>query len=260
MNSIPSGDGTRISWQEQGSGPGVVLLHSLGTDSGMWGEQAAALANRYRLVCPDLRGHGKSEAPPGPYTLDMLGGDVIAVAEAAGLERFHLAGISLGGQIALWAAIHRPDGLLSVVLSNTAARIGSEEGWNQRIAAVRDGGLAGISQMVVGGWFSDGFGEREPERWSEAKAMFESTDAAGYIGCCGALATADLRDRAAEVSVASLVVAGEMDRATPPSDAEWLHARLPASRLEVMEGCAHLPPLEKPDEYASLLRDWLDPL
>lgn len=255
MSRARSGDGTILSWQESGDGPALVLLHSLGADSSMWSAQATALAERYRVVRMDLRGHGRSDAPPAPYSIDMLGSDVMAVAEAAGLERFHLGGISLGGQIALWAAIHRPDRLLSVVLSNTAARIGSEEGWNERIAAVRGSGLVSISEMVVGGWFSEGFSD--PERRSQALAMFQATDPQGYIGCCFALATGDLRDRVGEVTVPTLIIAGEVDRSTPPSDAAWLHERISPSRMEVIAGCAHLPNLEKPAEYSALLGEWL---
>lgn len=249
---------TPISWQESGEGNALVLVHSLGTDSGMWSDVADALSDRYRIIRMDLRGHGASGVPPGPYTIDGLGEDVLAVADAAGLSLFHLAGISIGGQIVLWAALHYPQRLQSMTLSNTAARIGSREGWQQRIEAVRGDGMAGIAPQVVGGWFSSGFAERHPDRWEDALAMFGATDPEGYIGCCWALAEADLRERVAAVSVPTMIVAGKADRSTPPSDAEWLHGRIRGSRLEMMDNCAHLPPLEKPDEYASLLADWLD--
>jgi 3-oxoadipate enol-lactonase len=258
MKRATTADGTRLAWAEGGSGPGLVFLHSLGADSSMWSAQAHALEETHRVVRIDLRGHGQSDSPPGPYTIEMLGEDLLAVAQAAGLERFHLCGISLGGQIALWAAIHHPERLLSLVLSDTAARIGSAEKWGERVKAVRDHGLAGISAMVVGGWFSAGVRERQPERWDRAVAMFERTDPEGYIGCCEALATADLRDRVEEISRPTLIIAGEVDRSTPPSDADWLRRRIRSSRLEVMEGCAHLPNLEKPDKYSAVLAAWLD--
>lgn len=248
---------TSISWEETGTGPGFILIHSLGTDSGMWAPAADTLSGGCRVIRMDLRGHGRSEAPPGAYTIDMLGADVLAVADAANLHRFHLGGISIGGQVALWAAIHHPDRLLSVVLSNTAARIGSREAWEKRVAAVRSGGMESISDQVVGGWFSGGFSHRHPERWEQAKQTFEATDPEGYIGCCWALAEADLREQMTEVSVPTLIVAGEVDRSTPPSDAEWLRDRIAGSRLHVMKDCAHLPNLEKPEEYAYLLADWL---
>lgn len=248
---------TAIAWQESGEGDGLVLVHSLGTDSTMWSDVADRLSARYRTIRMDLRGHGKSAVPPGPYTIDGLGEDVLAVADSAGLDRFHLAGISIGGQMALWVAIHHPQRLQSVILSDTAARIGSRDGWQQRIEAVRGVGMAGIAPQVVGGWFSDGFAERHPDRWENALAMFGATDPEGYVGCCRALAEADLRDRVAAVSVPTMIVIGEADHSTPPSDAEDLHTRIRDSRLEVMGGCAHLPPLERPEEYASLLEEWL---
>lgn len=250
-------DGT-IAWQESGRGGGLLLVHSLGTDSRMWSTVADRLAGRRRVVRVDLPGHGASHSPPGPYTIDRLGTDVLAVADAAGLDRFHLAGISIGGQVAQWVAIHHPRRLQSVTLSNTAARIGSREGWHERIEAVRTEGMEGIAPRVVSGWFSDGFAERHPDRWKGALAMFAATDPEGYIGCCHALAEADLRQQVGEVAVPTLVVAGQEDRSTPPSEARWLAERIPDSRLEVMDGCAHLPPLERPEEYAVLLQDWLD--
>ncbi|HEX2154889.1 MAG TPA: 3-oxoadipate enol-lactonase [Acidimicrobiia bacterium] len=255
MKLTSTADGTRLAWVEGGRGPALVLLHSLGTASAMWSAQATALEDRYRVLRVDLRGHGESDAPPGPYAIEMLGRDLLEVAQAAGLDRFHLGGISLGGQIAQWVAIHHAEHLKSVILSNTAARIGSEQGWTDRIAAVRQRGLSGISGMVVSGWFSEGFTDDEAR--SRATAMFEQTDPEGYIGCCHALATADLRDAVEEISMPTLIIAGEVDRSTPLSDAEWLHQRIPGSRLEVLEGRAHLPNLEEPEEYSGLLTDWL---
>lgn len=260
MNQARGHDGTRVAWEETGRGPGVVLLHSLGTDSEMWKAASEALSDRYRVVRTDLRGHGRSEAPAGPYTVDMLGSDLLAVADAAALDRFHLVGISLGGQVALWAAIHHPHRLSSVLLSNTAARIGSREGWEERVEAVRASGMEGISEKVVGGWFSAGFADRHPDRWKHAVARFEATDPEGYIGCCGALAEADLRGQVGSVSAPTMIVTGGADSSTPPTDAEWLHLHISGSRLEVMDGCAHLPNLEKPEEYSTLLRDWFETL
>ena len=246
-------------WAARGpsDGEAVVLLHSLGSDRGMWQPQARSLEAEYQVVMPDLRGHGGSEARSGPYTLETLGADLLAVADGAGLDRFHLVGISLGGQIALWAAINHPNRLRSVVLSNTAARIGTSEGWHERIALVRDRGLAGISQAVVGRWFADGFQERHPDCFAQAMKVFESTDPEGYIGCCHALADADLRDVVEKVAVPTLVIGGERDVSTPPEDVRWLHERISGSRLDIRPGLAHLPNLEAPEEYAEIISNWL---
>lgn len=260
MQTTRSGDGVAIAWHETGSGPPVVLLHSLGTTSQMWAPVADTLSDRYRVISVDLRGHGDSGAPPGPYTLDMLGADLMAVVAAAELATFDLVGISLGGQIALWTAIHHPGRLRSVVMSNTAARIGSRERWQDRVATVHDLGLAHVSRAVTTAWFSDGFADRQPEQWEAARQMLESTIPEGYIGSCEALAEADLRGSVTAVSVPTLIITAEMDQSTPPTDAEWLHLHIPGSRLETVPGCAHLPPLEKPDEYAALLGEWLDAL
>lgn len=223
----------------------------------MWRSQARALETDHRVVMVDLRGHGETEAPPGPYSLDTLGADLMTVADRVGTDRFHLVGISLGGQIALWAAVNHPERLLSVVLSNTAPRIGTFEGWHERIALVRRDGMPGISRSVVGRWFSAGFPDRHPDRFSEALDVFESTDPQGYIGCCHALADADLSAEVERVAVPALVIGGEVDVSTPPAGVRRLHEQITGSRLTIMSGVAHLPNLEKPDEYSDILSDWL---
>lgn len=257
MTKMKATDGTTLGWVDRGVGEPVFLLHSLGTDRALWRHQADALANEYRVVAPDLRGHGETEAPAGRYSLDMLGMDLIAVADAAGVDSFHLVGISLGGQIALWAAINHPGRLRSVVLSNTAAQIGTSEGWQERISVVLDGGMAGISEAVVGRWFADGFAQRHPGRFARAVQVFESTDPEGYVGCCHALADADLRGAVEKVTVPTLLIGGERDVSTPLSDVLWLHERIAGSRLEILPGVAHLPNLENPEKYSALLTDWL---
>jgi 3-oxoadipate enol-lactonase len=249
----------RTAWTVDGpdEAPAVVLLHSLGSDGSMWRPQAEALSADHRVVRIETRGHGQAPAPPGPYTLDDLGTDVLDVADALGLERFHLVGCSLGGLTALWVAVHHGDRLHSLTATNTAARVGSTEGWQQRIDAVREHGLVGIRDDVLARFFAPGFPEREPGEWERARQAFVDADDDGYAACCAALRDADLRGEVGRIAVPTLVVGGTEDVATPPEQQQALHEAIPSSRLVVLERAGHLANLDRPDAFTAALRDHL---
>lgn len=246
----------RTAWTVDGpaEAPAVVLLHSLGSDRSMWRPQAEALAGDHRVVRVDTRGHGAAPAPPGPYRLDDLGQDVLDVADALALDRFHLVGCSLGGLTALWVAVHHGDRLHSLTAANTAPRVGSADGWQQRIDAVRAHGLAGIRDDVLARFFAPGFPDREPDEWAEARAAFLRADDDGYAACCAALRDADLRDRVGDIAVPTLVVGGTEDVATPPEQQHELHAAVTGSELVVLEGAGHLANLDRPAAFTAALR------
>lgn len=238
--------------------PAVVFLHSLGSSSTMWRPQAEALADAYRVVRIDTRGHGDSPAPAGPYTVEDLGRDVIAVADAEGLDTFHLVGLSLGGLTALWVARHHGDRLRSLTAANTAARVANEEFWQARIDAVREQGLAGIRDAVVGRFFGDRFPATHPDWFAEAREVFVSCDPEGYIACCAALGDADLREHVGRIDVPTLVVGGDQDVATPPADAVWLQDHIGDSLLAVLPRAAHLSNLDQPELFTQILRAHLE--
>lgn len=238
--------------------PAVVFLHSLGSDSSMWRPQAEALVDEYRVVRVDTRGHGGSDAPPGEYTVEDLGRDVLEVADAEALDTFHLVGLSLGGLTALWLAIHHGQRLQSLTAANTAARVSDEAFWQARASAVRDQGLEGIRDAVVGRFFATGFADARPDWFAEAQRAFVGSDPDGYVGCCAALEAADLRDDVARIDVSTLVVAGDEDVATPPGDALWLQAHIDGSHLAVLPRAAHLSNLDQPDLFTQVLRSHLE--
>lgn len=248
-----------IGWEEAGrsDGPAIVLIHSLGADRSMWQPQVEALGAGHRLLLVDVRGHGSSDAPPGPYSLDELAGDVLAVVDAAGPDRFHVCGISIGGLIAQWLAIHQAARLISLIASNTAARIGSADTWNARIEAIRTGGMESIREGVIARWFSPGFAAGEPEAFARANEVFSSTAPDGYAGCCSALAAADLRDEVGAITVPTLLVGGELDVSTPPAEIDWLGERIRGSRVVVIEGAAHLSNLDRPAEFNAAVQGFL---
>ncbi len=243
------------AWRDDGpaDAPPIVLLHSLGSDTSMWQPQVDARADRFRLIRLDTRGHGRAPSPDGPYALADLGGDVIDVLDHLGLDTVHLCGLSLGGLTALWVALHHPDRLRTLTAANTAARVGSAEGWAARIDAVRTHGLAGIRDDVLERFFAAGFDVAQPVAFADAQRAFTTADGEGYAACCAALGDADLRDEVQRIAVPTLVVGGVLDVATPPSDAEWLAARIPGAELVVLDDAAHLSNLDQPAAFTAAL-------
>lgn len=255
MSSLVVDDGTRINYRLDGrsDGPVLLFLNSLGTDLGMWQPQVDALASHLRIVRYDTRGHGLSDAPPGPYSVERLALDALALLDALDIQQANLCGLSLGGLTALWLAIHRPERVGRAVFANTAAKIGSDEVWNTRIAAVRAGGMAGIRDAVLARFLSASFREREPAVTATVGAMLLATSSEGYIGCCAALRDADFRSLVSTIEARSLVIGGELDEATPPAQAEDLHGGIVPSELMVIPGAAHLSNLEAPELFGRRL-------
>ncbi|MGE3272451.1 MAG: 3-oxoadipate enol-lactonase [Chloroflexota bacterium] len=252
-------DGTRLAYRVDGpaDGPALLFINSLGCDLRMWEPQATALSDEFRIVRFDNRGHGCSDAPPGEYTLERLGLDAIGLLDGLGIERAHVCGLSLGGVIALWLAIHRPARIGRAVFANTAARVGSAEMWDEGIRALHTVGLAAIGDGVVEQFLSADFRERDPVTTQMIRTMVQTTPLEGYIGCCAALRDADLRNMVSTIEARSLVIGSELDVSTPPSQAEDLHAAIVPSELMVIPGVAHLTNLEAPALFTRRVRELL---
>ena len=254
-------DGVRLRYRDEGprEAPAIVFSNSLGTDLRMWEPQARALAGRFRVVRYDTRGHGRSGAPPGPYTLDQLGGDLLALLDTPGIARAHVCGLSLGGMTALWLAAHHPERVAHAVFANTAARIGSVDSWEARIALVRAGGMAAVREVAVSRFFSAAFHAHHPDLTQHIGAMLEATPPQGYIGCCEALRAADLHDAVARITAPSLVIGGALDESTPPAQARALHAAIRGSELLILPDTAHLSNLEQAEAFTARLRACFEP-
>lgn len=252
---VTSSDGARINYRMDGpdDAPALLFSNSLGTNLAMWNPQVEALSGRFRIVRYDTRGHGASDVTPPPYAIDQLGRDALAVLDAAGIERAHVCGLSLGGVTAMWIAVHQPERVGRVVLANTAARIGNDDFWQARIAAVEAGGMAGVREMVLARFFSERFRAEQPDVVERIATDLEATQATGYIGACMALRDADLRSEVRSIRAQALIIAGELDAATPPELSEQLRALMPGSRLTVIPGAGHLSNLEEPDVFSEAL-------
>lgn len=239
-------------------GQPLVLLPSLGTSRAMWTREQAAWSAARRVLVVEPWGHGESPTPEGPHTLARLGEQVLAALDEAGVEAFDVIGISLGGQLALWLAATVPHRVTRLVAGATAARIGSEDGWNQRIATVRDGGMAAVAELALSRLFSPELAEARPEVVEAMGQVLRRTDAEGYMACCAALRDADLGPVLAGITAPTLLLAGTRDASTPPAVLHDLGRRIPhAQVLELDAG--HLLNLEAPDAFDAALATLVHP-
>jgi 3-oxoadipate enol-lactonase len=251
-------DGVRLHYRTDGAPdkPCVVLSNSLGTDLSMWDAQAAALARDFHVLRHDTRGHGKSDSGAAPLTLATLGRDVGGLLDALAIPRAHFCGISMGGMIGQWLGIHAPQRLGKLVLANTAARIGTAEGWNGRAALVRREGMDGVADGAAGRWFTPAFIAAAPQRVGGMTARLREQDPQGYAACCDALAEADLRDGVAAIRCPTLVIAGRADPVTTVADARWLAGRIAGAAVTELDA-SHISNIEAEDAFSDRLLRFL---
>lgn len=237
--------------------PPLVLLHSLGTDLRVWDPQADVLARGFRVIRPDLRGHGLTEVPSAPCSIGFMARDVLALLDALGHPRVHLAGLSIGGMIAQTLAAQAPGRIASLVLCDTAMVIPPPDLWRGRAATVRSQGMAAIAESVLARWVTPAFA-RTPEARG-LRAMLLRTAPEGYACAAEAIAAADLTTTTHGLRVPALVLVGDRDEATPLASAEALRDAIPGARLEVIADAAHIPTLERPEAVSDAILQFLAP-
>jgi 3-oxoadipate enol-lactonase len=238
--------------------PVVVLSGSLGTDLSVWEQAAAPLGERFRTLRYDLRGHGQSGVPPGPYAMSDLGEDLLALMDEAGIERAALCGLSIGGMISMWIAANAPERVSRLVLCCTSAYLGPDAGYGERAAAVRRHGIEPIADQVIERWFTPHFAREQPEAVRDMRARLCATPAEGYAGCCEAIDGMDLRGALTTIRAPTLVVAGEADPATPPAHGEAIAEAVADAELTILPDAAHLAPFEHPEDASALILDFLE--
>ena len=236
--------------------PVVVLSHSVGASLAMWDPQVPVLAERLRVLRYDTRGHGRTAVTAGPYSLAQLGGDVLSLLDALGVRRAHFCGLSLGGLIGMWLGVNAPDRIERLVLCNTAARIGTVEGWNARIEGVRRTGMEAMAPAVMERWFSPAFREGSRSAVAAAGAMFSANPPEGYVACCEALRDADLREALGRIRAPTLVIAGSLDVATPSAEGRRIAEAIAGARYRELPA-AHLSNLEVPSAFTAELLAFL---
>jgi 3-oxoadipate enol-lactonase len=251
-------EGARLFYRFDGpeDAPVLVLSNSLGTALAMWDPQIRRFAEHFRVLRYDSRGHGRSDATPGPYTIAGLGRDALALLDALGLARVHFCGVSKGGMVGQWLGINAPERVERLVLCNTSAHIGAPEVWNERIEAVRARGMAAIVQGVIDRWFTEDFQKRAPETVAEISAMLLATPPEGYVACCAAVRDMDQRADLPRVAAPTLVIAGRHDQATPPEHSRLIAERIPNARLAMLDA-AHLSNVEADEAFTTAVLDFL---
>lgn len=253
---MPTAENNDISlnYDLSGRGDGSVLLlaNSLGSNLHMWDKALPSLEKNHRVLRYDMRGHGKSSVPLAPYSIDQLGGDVLFLLDYLAIDRVNLCGISLGGLVAMWIGIHAPQRLSRLILANTAARIGTREGWDQRIALVQTLGMGPVAASTPERWFTLSYRTQNPEEMEPMRAMVASTNKAGYAGCCAALRDTDLRGEISVIEAPCLVISGSDDPTTTPSDARALQSALRDSRYVELDA-SHLSAWERAHEFAGAM-------
>ncbi len=241
-------------------GPALLMSGSLGTTLEMWEPQLPLLSDVARLVRFEHRGHGGSPAPPGPYSIDELGADVLALMDALELERASYCGLSIGGMVGQWLAINAPARIHRLILICTSAHLPPQRAWHERAAAVREAGSAEpIADTVVARWFTPGFARRSPEIVARHRRMLVGTQAEGYAGCCEAIAALDLRPGLARITAPTLVITGAEDPSTPPEHGRAIADAVPGARLELLDPAAHLASVERATEVSGLIAGHLNP-
>ncbi|HWX02932.1 3-oxoadipate enol-lactonase [Collimonas sp.] len=236
--------------------PVLVLSNSLGTTMAMWNGQMEALRQRYRVLRYDTRGHGRSVVSAPPYTLPMLGQDVLNLLDALKIDKFHFCGISMGGLTGLWLAIHAGARLQKLVVADSAARIGTVVGWRARAQLVRESGMAEVATGAPGRWFTPAFIAHAPGLVQQYVASLRACSPAGYAGCCLALADADLRSEIAAIKAPTLLITGLHDPVTTTTDARFMRDGIAGAQYAELEA-SHLSNVEASADFNKLLLQFL---
>jgi len=237
--------------------PVIAFSNSLGTDFRIWDDVVAGLKGRFRCIRSDKRGHGLSEAPARPYRMDDHVADLIGLLDHLGLDRIVLCGLSVGGLIAQGIAARQPDRVSALILCDTAARIGDDDLWNTRIAAIEADGIEALADPIMERWLSAGFRAEKPDEALAWRNMLVRTTVDGYVGTCAAIRDADLTESTRQIRMPVLGICGSEDGATPPDLVRGTIAMIEGARFELIEGAGHLSCVENPDRVAALITGFL---
>lgn len=236
--------------------PALMLSNSLGTDLHMWDPQEKPFSQRFRLLRYDRRGHGKSAVPPGPYSMERLGRDVLGILDYLGIRSIDWCGLSMGGMVGQWLGANAPDRIRRLVLANTSSYFPAKEPWNERIATVRQNGLTALADPMMARWFTAPFIAREGTAIARMKAMMLATPPAGYIANCEAVRDMDHREMLKRITAPTMVIAGRNDVATPPEAGEFIQAHIPGARLTLLDA-GHISNIEQADRFTATVLDFL---
>jgi 3-oxoadipate enol-lactonase len=237
--------------------PVLMLSNSLGTDLTMWDDQVGAFTKQFRIVRYDRRGHGKSGVPEGPYTMERLGKDALAIMDGLGIKKVNWCGLSMGGMVGMWLGANTPERIDKLILSNTSAYMGAAPDlWNERIRTALTGGMPALVDATLERWFTKAFRERNPKVMARIREMVLATPPKGYAACCEGIRDMDQRESLQRIRAPTLIIAGRQDPSTTVEVAEFMQSRIAGAKLAVIDA-AHIANVERPREYSETVLQFL---
>ena len=252
-------NGIQLNYTIDGEGPWVVMSHSLACSLEMWDPQIGALKAGYKVLRFDTRGHGRSDAPAGAYTLEQMADDVHGLLQALKVERPHFVGLSMGGMIGMTYALKYPGGFRSLVLCDTSSRLGPQVQpiWDERIKTATEKGMEPLVEPTLKRWFTEAMVTKRPPVLDKVAAMIRATPPAGYAGCCHAIPKINVTARLKEIACPIQVIVGDQDAGTPVAMSREIQAAAPGSELVIIPNASHLSNLEQPEAFNRALLGFL---
>ena len=252
-------NGIELHYTVEGEGPWMTLSHSLACDSSMWDPQMALLTKRFKVLRFDTRGHGQSDAPDADYTLDQLADDVHGLLTGLGITKTHWMGLSMGGMIGQAYALKHPGMFASMVLADTTSRRPPNAAamWGERMQIARTKGMEGLVEPTLARWFTDAYRPAHPDVMAKIGKVIRNTPAAGYAGCCAAIAQIDFTERLKEIKCPVLVLVGDQDHGTPVAMSEQIRDNLPGAKMQVIANASHISNVEQADVFNQAIDTFL---
>ena len=245
------------SYLDNRSDQTFLFINSLGTDFRIWDDVANMLKHYGNILLYDKRGHGLSDVVENTNSLNDFADDAIALLDALSIEKCIPVGVSVGGMIALLLAGQIPERIIRPIFCDTRHKIGSRQSWNERIAAVKEKGIAAVSDIILQRWFSEKFQKEQAEKYKGYKNMLERSPVQGYIKTCEAIREADLAETAKKIRISSLCIVGSEDKSTPPGDVKDLADLIEGSEYKVIDGSGHIPCVDNPEVLSKMIIDFL---
>ena len=258
MKITANGISVNYTLEGPAGAPVVTMSHSLATDLSMWDPTVPALSG-FRVLRYETRGHGKTEAPKGAYTLDQLADDALALLKALGITRTHWVGLSMGGMIGQTLALKAPQVFASLSLCDTSSRVPSEAGpqWAERIKTAQTQGMEPLVEGTLARWFTEPFRKSRKDVIDKVAAMIRNTPTAGYAGCCAAISTLDVTDKISAIKIPTIAIVGEDDPGTPVAAHKVINEKIAGSTLVILKSAAHLSNMEQPEAFNRALSGFL---
>ena len=238
--------------------PVLLMSNSLMSNLTMWDPTVPALADRFRILRYDTRGHGQTTVTPGPYSIAMLADDAIGLLDALGIRQAHIMGLSMGGMIAQQIGARYPDRVLSLLLCDTASEMPPRSMWEERLTIARSRGISGLVDGTIKRWFTAPFIERAPQEIAKVREMILGTPVEGYMNCAGAVRDMAQTTMLLKIKAPTLVITGRQDPACTVEQSTVLHRMIDTSRMVVIEDAAHLSNIEQPTVFNREIRNFLD--